>query len=99
MLKTEPVPSPSHSIQNKETEHLLLCFCTFCSLLKGKKLSYQNIFLLLLKEKRIRDLFKALLTVETNYEMVKVFMDFDPLITKSKYVTKFLNKNKNLNLS
>jgi|TARA_R100001530_G_C4207223_1_gene126377 hypothetical protein len=98
MLKTGPEPGPSHSIQNKETEHLLLCFCTFCSLLKGKKLSYQNIFLLLLKEKRLRDLFKTLLTVETNYEMVKVFIDFDPLITKSKYVTKFLNNNKNLKL-
>jgi len=88
----------SYSLSDKETEHLLLCFCTFCSLLKGKKLSYQNIFLLLLKEEKLRQLFKDLLTVETNYEMVKLFIGFDPLIVKSKYVTKFLNKNKNLDL-
>lgn len=98
MLKPGGELGPFHTIQGKETEHLLLCFCTFCSLLKGKKLSYQNISLLLLKEKRLRELFKDLLTVDTNFEMVKMFIDFDPLITKSKYVTKFLNNNKNLKL-
>ena len=56
MLKPGGELGPFQTIQGKETEHLLLCFCTFCSLLKGKKLSYQNIFLLLLKEKRLRDL-------------------------------------------
>ena len=88
----------SYSLTDKEAEHLLLCFCTFCSLLKGKKLSYQNIFLLLLKEEKLRKLFKDLLTLDTNFEMVKLFIEFDPLIVKSKYVTKFLNKNKDLNL-
>jgi len=52
----------------------------------------------LLKEEKLRKLFKDLLTLDTNYEMVKLFIDFDPLIVKSKYVTKFLNKNKDLNL-
>ncbi len=88
----------SYTLCAKETEHLLLCFCTFCTLLKGKKLSYQNIFLLLLKEEKLRQLFKDLLTIETNYEMVRIFIQFDPLLVKSKYVTKFLNKNRDLEL-
>jgi len=89
---------PSASLVENETEHLLLSFCTFCTLLKGKKLSLQNIFILILKDERLRNILKQLLTVDNNYELVKIFIDFDPTITESKYITKFLNTNKNINL-
>ena len=89
-------PAPSSMLIREETEHLLLCFCTFCSLLKGKKLSLQNIFILVLQEKKLRRILKDLLTIETNYDVVKLFIDFEPSITKSKYVTKFLNANSNI---
>ena len=56
MLKPGGEPGPFHTIQGKETEHLLLCFCTFCSQLKGKKLSLQNIFILVLQEEKIRNI-------------------------------------------
>jgi len=91
-------PAPSRMLIREETEHLLLCFCTFCSLLKGKKLSLQNIFILVLQEKKLRRILKDLLTIETNYDVVKLFIDFEPSITKSKYVTKFLNANSNIRL-
>ena len=91
-------PNPSKALMKEETEHLLLCFCTFCSLLKGKKLSLQNIFILVLQEKKLRNILKDLLTIETNFDVVKLFIDFEPLITKSKYITKFLNANSNIRL-
>jgi len=91
-------PNPSKALMKEETEHLLLCFCTFCSLLKGKKLSLQNIFILVLQEKKLRNILKDLLTIETNFDVVKLFIDFEPLITKSKYITKFLNANSNIKL-
>ena len=91
-------PNPSKALIKDETEHLLLCFCTFCSLLKGKKLSLQNIFILVLQEKKIRNILKDLLTIETNFDIVKLFIDFEPSITKSKYITKFLNANSNIRL-
>jgi len=91
-------PNPSKALIKNETEHLLLCFCTFCSLLKGKKLSLQNIFILVLQEKKLRDILKELLTIETNFDVVKLFIDFEPSITKSKYITKFLNANSNIKL-
>ena len=56
------VPSPSGDITKRELEHLMLCFCTFCCLLKGKRLSLQNIFVIVLKEGKIRKLLKTLLT-------------------------------------
>jgi hypothetical protein len=91
-------PNPSKAVIKDESEHLLLCFCTFCSLLKGKKLSLQNIFILVLQEKKLRDILKDLLTIETNFDVVKLFIDFEPSITKSKYITKFLNANSNIKL-
>ena len=98
MLISNISPNPSKALIKDETEHLLLCFCTFCSLLKGKKLSLQNIFILVLQEKKLRHILKDLLTIETNFDVVKLFIDFEPSITKSKYITKFLNANSNIKL-
>tara|TARA_R110000824_G_scaffold34014_1_gene108644 strand:+ start:1329 stop:1625 length:297 start_codon:yes stop_codon:yes gene_type:complete len=98
MLISNISPNPSKAVIKNESEHLLLCFCTFCSLLKGKKLSLQNIFILVLQEKKLRDILKELLTIETNFDVVKLFIDFEPSITKSKYITKFLNANSNIKL-
>lgn len=89
-----PTNSPSHDIITAESEHILLCFCTYCTLLKGKKMSFQNVFILILQDTSLRNLLKELLGVESNFEVVKIFLDYDPTITKSKYITKYLN-NKN----
>jgi hypothetical protein len=89
---------PSSSIIETETEHLLLCFCTYCTLLKGKKLSLQNIFVLVLKEDRLRQILKDLLSIDNNFELVKIFLQFEPSIAQSKYITKYLNANKNISL-
>ncbi len=98
MLNLTVTELPSHNIIQNETEHLLLSFCTFCTLLKGKKLSFQNVFLLVLQDERLRSLLKELLSLESNYEVVRIFLDYDPLITTSKYVTKYLNSNSNIKL-
>ena len=90
------VPSPSRDITKRELDHLLLCFCTFCCLLKGKKLSLQNIFVLVLKEEKIRKVIKTLLTIDNDFEMVKMFIEFEPQIAESKYITKYLNQNKRI---
>ncbi len=47
---------------------------------------------------KIRNILKELLTIETNFDVVKLFIDFEPSITKSKYITKFLNSNSNIKL-
>tara|TARA_R110001592_G_scaffold675_5_gene3662 strand:- start:1864 stop:2166 length:303 start_codon:yes stop_codon:yes gene_type:complete len=90
------IPSPSRDITKRELDHLLLCFCTFCCLLKGKKLSLQNIFVLVLREEKIRKVLKTLLTVDNDFEMVKMFIEFEPQIAESKYITKYLNQNKRI---
>jgi hypothetical protein len=87
--------NPSQSIIDNESNHILLCFCTLCTLLKGKKLSFQNVFVLVLQDEELRDLLKELIGVDSNYEVIKLFLNYDPTISKSKYITKYLNsKNK-----
>lgn len=89
--------SPSGGLIERESAHILLSFCTFCTLLKGTKLSYQNVFIMVLQDIRLRAILKELMSVETDHEIVRLLIDFDPTIAKSKYITKFLNGKRNRN--
>lgn len=92
-IKTTTI-NPSQDIIDRESEHILLSFCSFCTLLKGKKLSFQNVFILVLQDDNLRNILKDLLGVDSSYEIVKIFLDYDPTITKSKYITKYINNRK-----
>ena len=78
-----------------EQEYSMLSFCSFITIMHGKKLNVPNIFLLLLKNKKYRDLFKSMLDLECDYQIFKMFIDYDPMLYKSKYISKYLNKNAN----
>ena len=95
MLTTFKHVAPFCSISECEIEHILLSFCTFCTLTAGKKLSFQNVFLLVLKDIKYRDIFKKLSDIDSDYEIIKLFIDYDNSITKSKYVTRHLNLQPN----
>jgi hypothetical protein len=91
---------PSTNLIDEETDHLFLCFCTFVMNVKGKKLSVQNVFVQTLQDDKLKNIMKEILNLDTDYEVVRIFLDFDPSIAKSKYVTKYLNsrdKKKNGN--
>lgn len=94
MHVTTHIVSPSQNIIDCESEHILLSFCTTTTLLCGKKLSLQNVFILILENKDLRDILKNLLGVDTTYDIVRTFLNFDPTITKSKYITKYINNKK-----
>ncbi len=82
---------PRTNLIDEESSHLMLCLCTFISNCEGKKLSLQNVFITLLKEDKYRRIFKSLLTLETDMELVQMFIKYDPTIVNSKYISKFLN--------
>jgi len=85
---------PSANLISDESEHLFLSFCTFVMNLKGKKLSVQNVFVQVLQSEKLMGIMKEILNLDTDYELVKVFLEFDPSIAKSKYVTKYINSKK-----
>ena len=80
---------PSLDIMEEETNHLFLCYCTFINNLKGKKLSIQNVFVTTLQEEKLKTILKTILSLDSDQELVKVFLEYDPSIAKSKYVTRF----------
>lgn len=88
---------PSTDLIEEESNHLFLCYCTFINNIKGKKLSLQNVFVITLQEEKYKNVLKNILSLDTDQEVVRMFLEIDPSIAKSKYVTKFLNsrhKNK-----
>lgn len=82
---------PSSEIVEEETNHLFLCYCTFVNNLKGKKLSIQNVFVTTLQEEKLKTILKTILSLDTDQELVRVFLDYDPTISRSKFITKYIN--------
>ncbi len=78
-------------IEKRETEHNFLCFCSLLCMLYGKKLNLPNIFLLVLKNIKYKQILKTLVSIETDFELFKLFIEYDPTLSKSKYISKFLN--------
>lgn len=81
-------------LEKLENNHNFLCFCSLLCLLNGKKLNIPNIFLLVLKNDVYRSLLKYMLTIDNDYDLLKFFLEYDPKISKSKHITKFLNSTK-----
>ena len=85
-------PPPYHSIENEEFLHSFYSFCTFVALINGKKLNYATVFLKLLESESLLNLFKLYINEDNNFSALQKFIQTEPSITKSKYITKFLNK-------
>lgn len=81
-------------LEKVENHHNFLCFCSLICLLNGKKLNIPNIFLAVLRNEAYKSLMKYMLTIDNDYDLFKFFLDYDPKISKSKHITKFLNSNK-----
>jgi hypothetical protein len=84
---------PSSNLIEEESNHIFLSFCTFVMNLKGKKLSVQNVFVQTLQDEKLKNVAKTMLSLDSDFELVKVFLDFDASICRSKYVTKYINQS------
>ena len=85
--------NPYTILEKKDLVHTFLTLCSFVSIAENRKLNLANVFLLVLKEEKYRNLFKEGLLLDNNFELVKTFLQHDPYLYKSKYITKFLKKN------
>jgi hypothetical protein len=54
-----------------------------------------NIFLLLLKNQKYRDIFKCMTDLDSDYQIFKTLIEYDPTLYKSKYISKYLNSTTN----
>ena len=85
--------NPYTILEKKDSIHKFLSLCSFISICENRKINLANVFLLILKEQKYRELFKECLIIDNNFELIKLFLQHDPYLYKSKYITKFLKKN------
>ena len=86
--------SPYVLIQDEELVHSFYSFCTFCYLYYGKKINFATIFTKILQDEKLKRLYKLTISEPSDFEAFKKFILFEPSITKSKYITKIINKVK-----
>jgi len=78
-------------MEDEELYCLFAKFCTYITLINGKKLNTANVFLHFLKSKQLRKIFRIQFEVSSDFECIQLFLKFDPSIYKSKYIMKYLN--------
>jgi len=76
----------------EEKTHYFLTYCSFVSLINDKKLNNANVLILTLKNPKYMKLLKTILNLDSEQECVRVFLDNDPTLYKSKHVLNFVNK-------
>ena len=84
-------PTPISKIEDGESKNLFIKFCALISILNNRKINLANIFLLLLKEKKILQLYMNICEFDHEFEALKYFLEYDSSIHKSKYIKKYLN--------
>ena len=60
--------NPYTTLEKKDMVHRFLSLCSFVSICENKKINLANVFLLILKEKKYRELFKDILLLDSNYD-------------------------------
>mgnify|MGYP003119217825 FL=1 len=80
---------PFSILEKKDNDHKFLSLCTYVSICENKKMNLANILLLSLKDEQYKWLFLTILEIENEFELVKLFLQYDPFLYKSKYITKF----------
>lgn len=81
--------------EHKEKEHIFNSFCSFISILNNKKMNYASILLSYIEDAKIREFFKMINNVDNDMSAIRIFLENDPTLYKSKYVMKFVNNKKN----
>ena len=82
----------------EKIEDNFLKFCSFVCIINNKKMNIANIFLLVLKNSSYRDLLKLALDVDTDLQIFRYFIRYDASLSKSKYISKFLNSKEGIKL-
>ena len=78
--------NPLELISEKETNIIMLKFCSYVSMLHNKRLSSVGIFSLILENPSIRNIYRQLCEVETDREALALFVEFHPNVCKSKVI-------------
>lgn len=51
-----------------------------------------------MREEQLREVFKMICDVDTDYDVLKCFLEYDPTLHRSKYIRNYLQDNPTLKL-
>ena len=88
-LSTDPI----RSMYQQDLEHAFYSFCSLVCMLKNKKMNIASIFIEILENEQLQEVFMELCDHSTKYDAVRAFLTLEPALQKSKYIKRYINKN------
>lgn len=86
--------SENISLEDNEIINSFYHLATLSSLLLGKKLNLQNLFILLLTDEKINKIAKEVVEINSDIELCRFLLLIDPILVKSKLILSFTNSLK-----
>ena len=83
--------SENLSIEDSELVNAFYQLATLASLLYGKKLNLQNLFILILSDKHFNKIAKQIVDIDSDIEICKYLLQIDPSLVKSKLILSYCN--------
>lgn len=79
------------SLEDSEIINSLYQLATLLTLMSGKKINFQNVFILALTDKRFNYIAKEITGLDSDIEICKYLLEIDPSLVKSKLILQYLN--------
>jgi|AntRauTorcE11898_2_1112593.scaffolds.fasta_scaffold104078_2 hypothetical protein len=86
--------SPLEELEFNEFHEMILKFCTYVCMLKNKKLNYPSIFVAIVEDKGLLELYTEFCGFDNTRDSILEFLKFDESITKSKFIKKVINNGR-----
>jgi hypothetical protein len=81
--------SDNITIEDQELYSSFLKTATLACILTGKKLNFQNLFVLLFENKKFNKIAKIITECDKDIEMASMLLKIDPSLVKSKILRNF----------
>lgn len=79
------------SLEDSEIINSLYQLATLLTLMSGKKINFQNVFILVLTDKRFNHIAKEITGLDSDIEICKYLLEIDPSLVNSKLILQYLN--------
>jgi hypothetical protein len=85
--------SPLDELESNEYNELVIKFCSLVCILKNKKMNYPSIFVTIISDNDLMQLYVDYCGFTCERDAVLQFLNFDESIIKSKFLKKVINRN------
>lgn len=89
---TTKTTDPVNTIYEQDLEHIFYSFCTYVTQVHNQKINMAKIFIHVLEDDNLREIFKELGDHSTKYDTIRTFLTLEPSLQKSKYIKRYINQ-------